>query len=86
MLYQYTESPSFSIDTISHSDELVRFYTGLSGMAMFEALFELVEDCVPGMVMWSASRPLDVMPSSFKKTPHIFTKERATSDAYGTQA
>ena len=68
-----TERPSFSIDTISHSDELVRFYTGLPGMAMFEALFELVEDCVPGMVMWSGSRSLDVMPSSSKKTPHILS-------------
>ena len=57
-------------------------------MAMFEALFELVEDCLPGMVMWTCSCSLDVMPSRSKKTPHVlsFTKKRETSDAYETHA
>ena len=41
----------FSLRQIEDSDELVRFYTGLPSMAMFNVLYSFV-DCVPGLVMW----------------------------------
>ncbi len=68
-------TPNFSICTIAHSDELVKLYTGLPGMTMFDALYEFVEDCAPELVMWSGSRSLEFEPTTSKKKQHALTSK-----------
>ena len=56
----------FSFVHVQHSNDLVRFYTGLPNVAMFEALYAFVEDCVGELVTWS-----DRVRSRAEPTPNL---------------
>ena len=63
----------FSFDRIKHSDELVRFYTGLPNVNMFNVVYSFCEDCVDGLVTWKGARTENAESTTSEKKKHALS-------------
>ena len=63
----------FSFDRIKHSDELVRFCTGLPNVDMFNVVYSFCEDCVDGLVTWKGARTENAESTTSKKKKHALS-------------